>query len=245
MAPKSKHVIVTGAASGVGLACVRRLLSQPVRISAMDIRRDPIAAAFANESDRVIPIALDLADGASCRRAVDEAVDRMGPIDALLHFAAVWTGSSWEESGVSEWERVLRVNLTGTFLLAQAVAEQMVARGSGSIVLTASDSAKVGGVAGGPAYVASKGGVIGLTRSLARALGPCGVRVNAINPGVVETPMTSGWSAEVKQSAIDRTPLGRIAQPDDIADVACFLAFEQSRFITGEVVEVNGGFYFD
>jgi 3-oxoacyl-[acyl-carrier protein] reductase len=241
----TKHVVVTGAASGVGLACVRLLLNQPVRISAMDIHRDPIAAAFANVPDRVIPIVLDLADGASCRRAVDEAIDRMGPIDALLHFAAVWTGTPWEESDAAEWSRVLTVNLTGTFLLTQAVAEQMVMRRSGSIVLTASDSAKVGGVAGGPAYVASKGGVIGLTRSLARALGPLGVRVNAINPGVIETPMTSSWSAEVKRSAIERTPLGRIAQPDEIADVACFLAFEQSRFITGEVVEVNGGFYFD
>jgi NAD(P)-dependent dehydrogenase (short-subunit alcohol dehydrogenase family) len=240
-----KHVIVTGAASGVGLACTRLLLDRDVRIAAMDIRRGEIAAAFAQAGDRVIPIAVDLADGASCRGAMREALERLGHIDALLHFAAIWTGTTWEKSDAAEWGKILAVNLTGTFLLTQAVAEHMVARRSGSIVLTASDSAKVGGVAGGPAYVASKGGVIALTRSLARALGPHGVRVNAINPGVIETPMTSSWSAEIKRATIERTPLGRIAQPDDVADVACFLAFEQSRFITGEVVEVNGGFYFD
>jgi 3-oxoacyl-[acyl-carrier protein] reductase len=240
----TKNVIVTGAASGVGLACVRLLLGQSVKIAAMDIDETSMKAAFAKD-ERVIPVALDLGDGASCRRAVGEAIDRLGHIDALLHFAAIWTGSSWEESDAAEWAKILNVNLTGTFLLTKAVAEHMVTRRAGSIVLTASDSAKVGGVAGGPAYVASKGGVIALTRSLARALGPQGVRVNAINPGVIDTPMTSGWSAEVMRGAVERTPLGRIAKPDDIADVACFLAFEQSRFITGEVVEVNGGFYFD
>jgi 3-oxoacyl-[acyl-carrier protein] reductase len=139
----------------------------------------------------------------------------------------------------------LSVNLKGTFFVAKAVATHMVAQKSGSIVLTASDSARVGGVAGGPAYVASKGGVIALTRSLAKALGPHGIRVNAINPGVVDTPMTSSWPVAVKQGAIDRTPLGRLARPADIADVACFLAGDQARFITGEIVEVNGGAYFD
>jgi NAD(P)-dependent dehydrogenase (short-subunit alcohol dehydrogenase family) len=241
----TKNVVVTGAASGVGLTCARSLLDQSARIAAMDIKHDALTAALGGASNAVRPIKLDLGDAQSCRAAVSEAIDWLGHIDALLHFGAIWTGSTWDKSDAAEWGRVLAVNLTGTFLLAQATAEHMVARRAGSIVLTASDSAKVGGVAGGPAYVASKGGVIALTRSLARALGPHGIRVNAINPGVIDTPMTSEWSAEVKRATVERTPLGRIAKPDDIADVACFLAFEQARFITGEVVEVNGGFYFD
>ena len=105
--------------------------------------------------------------------------------------------------------------------------------------------AKVGGVAGGPAYVASKGAIIGITRSLAKSLGPNGVRVNAVSPGVVETPMTSSWSQTIKNRAKELTPLGRLAQPDDVAAVACFLASDDARFVTGEIVEVNGGFYFD
>ena len=125
------------------------------------------------------------------RRPCAQATEHLGSVDALIHFAGVWSGTGWEDSDPAEWARILAINLTGTFLIAQAVARHMVAAKAGAIVLTASDSAKVGGVAGGPAYVASKGGVIALTRSLARALGPHGVRVNAVNPGVVDTPMTT------------------------------------------------------
>ena len=130
-------------------------------------------------------------------------------------------------------------------MLAKAVAERMTSASGGSIVLTASDSARVGGVAGGPAYASSKGGVIALTRSLARALGPKGIRVNAINPGVVESPMTETWPRSLMEQTVARTPLGRIAVPEDIARVACFLASDAAGFMTGEVLEVNGGFYFD
>jgi NAD(P)-dependent dehydrogenase (short-subunit alcohol dehydrogenase family) len=243
MAPR--NVIVTGAASGIGRECARILLQQgEARIAALDIQEQALAQAYGDD-DRVAAIRLDLGDPESCGAAVAEAIDYLETVDALIHFAAMWSGTGWEDSDPAEWTRMLAVNLTGTFLVAQAVARHMVAVGSGAIVLTASDSAKVGGVAGGPAYVASKGGVIALTRSLARALGPHGVRVNAINPGVVDTPMTTSWSAELKRATAERTPLGRIARPDDIADVACFLASDAARFVTGEVVEVNGGFYFD
>jgi NAD(P)-dependent dehydrogenase (short-subunit alcohol dehydrogenase family) len=242
MAPR--NIIVTGAASGIGRECVRILLKDEARIAALDIQEQALAQAYGDD-DRVAAIRLDLGDPESCGAAVAEAIDYLETVDALIHFAAMWSGTGWEDSDAAEWARVLAVNLTGTFLVAQAVARHMVAAGSGAIVLTASDSAKVGGVAGGPAYVASKGGVIALTRSLARALGPHGVRVNAINPGVVDTPMTTSWSAELKRATVERTPLGRIGRPDDIADVACFLASDAARFVTGEVVEVNGGFYFD
>jgi len=189
-------------------------------------------------------LSADIGDVEQCRAVIAASASALGHIDALLHFAAVWTGKTWDQTEPGEWERVLRVNVTGTFFLARFAAEHMIPRGTGAIVLTASDSAKVGGVAGGPAYVASKGAVIGLVHSLAKALGPKGIRVNGVNPGVVQTPMTSSWPAAVKEKAIELTPLGRLAQPDDIASVACFLASEQSKFVTGEVVEVNGGFYF-
>jgi 3-oxoacyl-[acyl-carrier protein] reductase len=177
--------------------------------------------------------------------AVETATLKFGQLSALLHFAAIWTGKTWDETEPGEWERVLRVNVTGTFFLTRFVVEKMIPHKKGAIVLTASDSAKVGGVAGGPAYVSSKGAVIGLTHSLAKALGPKGIRVNAVNPGVVQTAMTASWPAAVKAKAIELTPLGRLAEPDDIASVACFLASDRSKFVTGEVVEVNGGFYFD
>jgi 3-oxoacyl-[acyl-carrier protein] reductase len=236
--------IVTGAASGVGRACTRMLLDQCCRVAAMDLRAEAICAEFPDTDSRVKPIAVDISEPAGCARATAEAIGFLGHVDALLHFAAIWVGTPWDKSEPAEWDRVLSTNVKGTFFLVQAVAAHMVKRGSGAIVLTASDSVHVGGVAGGPAYVASKGAIIGLTHSLAKALGPKGVRVNAISPGVIETAMTASWPAAVKQAAIAQTPLGRLAQPDEVASVGCFLASEQSRFITGEIVEVNGGFHF-
>lgn len=240
-----RTALVTGAASGIGRECTRMLLADGCTVVALDLKAEAVQSAFPDAGENLHAVSADIGDIPQIRSAVDIAAVRLGPIDALLHFAAIWTGKTWDETEPGEWERVLRINVTGTFFLARYVAEKMIPNRRGAIVLTASDSAKVGGVAGGPAYVASKGAVIGLTHSLAKALGPKGIRVNAINPGVVQTPMTTSWSAAVKEKAIELTPLGRLAEPDDIASVACFLASQQSKFITGEVVEVNGGFYFD
>jgi 3-oxoacyl-[acyl-carrier protein] reductase len=221
------------------------LLAAGCSVVAIDLKAEAVQAAFSDAGDALRALSADIGDIARLRETVDRAVPMLGGIDALLHFAAIWTGKTWDETEPDEWERVLRINVTGTFFLARYIAEKMIPNGRGAIVLTASDSAKVGGVAGGPAYVASKGAVIGLTHSLAKALGPKGIRVNAVNPGVVRTPMTAAWPAAVKDKAIELTPLGRLAEPDDIASVACFLASEQAKFVTGEVIEVNGGFYFD
>lgn len=237
--------IVTGAASGIGLSCARTLLAGKTRIAAIDIQSEALERAFAGHGDQVSIIVADIGQAEACKSAVAKAITRLGHIDALLHFAAAWTGSTWDQSEAAEWDRILAVNLRGTFLVAQAVAHHMVQRQQGAIVLTASDSAKVGGVAGGPAYASSKGGVIALTHSLARALGPKGIRVNAINPGVIDTPMTQGWPARLKEEYAARMPLGRLGKPQDVADVACFLVSDKARFVTGEVVEVNGGAYFD
>jgi 3-oxoacyl-[acyl-carrier protein] reductase len=236
-------VIVTGAAGGIGLSCAKSLLSEGHLVAVLDISADRLDQQFNNEP-YAIQVPLDAGSSESCRAAINEAHSRLGGLDALIHFAAIWSGTPWDKSDAAEWQRMLTVNLTGSFLLAQAAAAKMSAKG-GSIVLTASDSARVGGVAGGPAYASSKGGVIALTRSLARALGPNGIRVNAINPGVVESPMTENWPQSLLDQTVARTPLGRIAKPADIADVARFLASDAARFITGEIVEVNGGFYFD
>src|ERR1700722_16805909 len=218
--------IVTGAASGIGRECTRMLLADGYRVAGVDLKADAIASAFPNAGDKLIPISADIGDVEQCRAAGETAASKLGEISALLHFAAIWTGKTWDETEPAEWERVLRVNVTGTFFLARFVVEKMIPHKRGAIVLTASDSATVGGVAGGPAYVI--GAVIGLTHSLAKALGPKGIRVNAVNP-VVHTPMTTSWSAAVKAKAIELTPFGRLAEPDDIASVACFLASEKSN----------------
>ena len=221
------------------------LLAAGYNVVAVDLKAEAVQSAFPDAGDALHALSADIGNVARLRDTVDRAAALLGGVDALLHFAAIWTGKAWDETEPDEWDRVLRINVTGTFFLARYVAEKMIPKGRGAIVLTGSDSAKVGGVAGGPAYVASKGAVIGLTHSLAKALGPKGIRVNAVNPGVVRTPMTAAWPAAVKDKVIELTPLGRLAEQDDIASVACFLASEQAKFVTGEVIEVNGGFYFD
>jgi 3-oxoacyl-[acyl-carrier protein] reductase len=237
--------IVTGAASGIGRACVLRCVEHGTRVVAMDREMTALEAGLAGVRERVTLLAADVSDRAACEGAVAKAAATLGHLDALIHFAGIWAGTQWRASPETEWDDILAVNLKGSFFMARAAAAHMEARRRGSIVLTASDSVNVGGVGGGTAYVSSKGGVIGLCRSLARNMGALGIRVNAINPGVVETPMTAAWPAELKAETVRRTPLGRIAQPDDIADVALFLASDAARFVTGEVIEVNGGFYFD
>lgn len=239
-----KNIIVTGAASGIGRACARALLDAGHRVAVLDVAFELLQEEFGGmEGAYIVP--LDAGSPASCREAIDMAVKRLGSLNSLIHFAAIWSGITWEKSDESEWNQILAVNLTGSFLIAKAAAQHLIAAGGGSIVMTASASARVGGVAAGPAYASSKGGVISLTRSLARALGPHGIRVNSVNPGVVRSPMTESWPQAIMEQTLARTPLGRIASPEDIADVALFLALDGSRFITGEILEVNGGFYFD
>ena len=139
----------------------------------------------------------------------------------------------------------MAVNVTGSFLIAQAAARPMVERGRGAIVLTTSTSVLqgvTGGEAqGGPAYVASKGAVIALTRSLANALGPHGVRVNAVSPGITETPMIGGYTEQQRDAMLRRFPLRRFAAPEEIANAGLYLISEAASFMTGEVMHVNGG----
>jgi NAD(P)-dependent dehydrogenase (short-subunit alcohol dehydrogenase family) len=193
--------IVTGAASGIGLACVRRLATQGAQVVAVDRDAEVLARALGDAPACVHRLAIDVADRAACVAGVDQAMAQLGHLDALMHFAGIWAGTQWLDSAEAEWDRIIAVNLKGSFHMAQAAATHMARRRQGSIVLTASDSVNVGGVGGGTAYVSSKGGVIGLCRSLARNIGGQGIRVNAINPGVVDTPMTASWSADPARPA--------------------------------------------
>jgi NAD(P)-dependent dehydrogenase (short-subunit alcohol dehydrogenase family) len=165
-----------------------------------------------------------------------------------LHFAGVIDTHGIEDTSVGHWNRVISINLLGTFLMVQAVSPLMKKQGGGRIVLTASDAARKGASISGPAYAASKGGVIALTRDFAMKLGPFGISVNAICPGIVLTPMVTN-EVKISQAVIDkvvgRTPLGRLGKPDDIAAAAIMLLTDAAKFINGEIVEVNGGFFFD
>jgi NAD(P)-dependent dehydrogenase (short-subunit alcohol dehydrogenase family) len=239
-------VIVTGATGGIGQACVKRCLEDGYNVVAFGRTMERLEKVLPDRADAVAFFAGDVSRSADCSAVVDLAVKRFGQLDSIIHWAATHSPAFWTELDAEEFNRVLAINLTGSFLIAQSAARHMIQRSVGSIVLCTSGAVLFGGAggesgAGGAAYVASKAGIIGLVRSLARALGPHGIRVNAVSPGVTETPMISGYTAERRAAVTSRTVLGRLGKPDEIAAVGCFLISEAARYITGEIVNVNGG----
>lgn len=240
-----RTVLITGAASGIGCASARMLLGAGANVVAFDIQAEHMAAALPVDEPRLALYVGDVSETADCGEAVTTAVERFGALDALLHWGAAHSSARWDELDADECNRIMAVNVTGSFLIAQAAAGHMVEQGRGAIVLTTSTSVLHGVTGGrgqgGPAYVASKGAVIALTRSLARALGPHGVRVNAVSPGITETPMIAGYSEEQRADMRRRFPLGRFAEPDEIAAAGLFLISDGASFMTGEVMHVNGG----
>lgn len=243
---KGSAVLVTGAASGIGNACAARLLRKGANVVGFDRDAERLEGCFGGAQPSLALVHGDIISRDDCATAVDLCVDRFGKIDGLIHCAGIHSSRFWSDLDADELNHVLALNVTGSFLIAKAAASRMITRRNGMIVLTSSTNVITGGVGGqagigGPAYVASKAAIIGLVRSLARSLGPEGVCVNGIAPGATETPMISAYSTEHRAAQISRTPLGRFAEPDDIASVACFLVSKGARHMTGEVVIVNGG----
>lgn len=241
-----RTVIVTGAASGIGRACATRLLAEGNRVVAVDLDAARLEAALGAQSASLRFAAGDVARTATAESAAETAVSAFGGLDGLAHFAAAHSKLDWEGADEDEFNRILSINVTGSFLMAKAAARAMIDRGMpGAIVLTASGGVLMGGTGeqgrGGPAYATSKGGILVLVRALAKSWGKHGIRVNAISPGVVETAMTGDYSADAKMSAAARAALGRISQPEEQAAVAIWLLSDEAGFITGENTHVNGG----
>jgi 3-oxoacyl-[acyl-carrier protein] reductase len=242
-----RTMIVTGAASGIGKACADYLAAGGNRLVLVDIALDSLRHAVAETNDNLLLVEADLSREQDCARAVAAAADRFGRLDALMHWAGRHSIKTWDELTAEDFDALLRVNVTGAFMMAQAAARRMrdqKERG-GAIVLTGSTAvihAPIGGAAGngGPAYVTSKAAITGMVRTLARALGPFCIRVNGVAPGVTETPMISNYSQETRKLQIDNSPLGRIASAAEVAEAGCMLISDASRYVSGEVMIVNG-----
>jgi len=244
----AQSVLVTGAASGIGLACAKMLLGDGHRVLAFDPQQDRMRAALPAEGDALRVFAGDVSKSADCAAAVEIAVTAFGGLDAVMHWGAAHSSKRWDELEADECNFIMSVNVTGSFLIAQAAARHMTANGGGSIVLTTSTSVLYGVTGGqgqgGPAYVASKGAIIALTRSLARALAPA-VRVNAVSPGLTVTPMIDGMTDALRTRMLERFPMGRFGEPEEMADAGIFLISDKASFITGEIIHVNGGSNFN
>ncbi|MDE2167690.1 MAG: SDR family oxidoreductase [Alphaproteobacteria bacterium] len=236
--------IVTGAASGMGRAASSLFAREGAHVVCADVHEAGAAETAKGVGAQAISTRLDIADRRSCEAVARQTIDRFGRIDFLANFAGVWDGRNIAEIEDEHWDRILDVNLKGSFLICQAVAPAMIKQRYGRIVLIGSIAARVGGSMGGPHYAASKGGVNSLARAFARRLGQYQVTVNSINPGPVESAMTAGWSAQAKADFEKTIPLGRLGQPSDIASAALFLISDLASWITGETLDVNGGLYF-
>jgi NAD(P)-dependent dehydrogenase (short-subunit alcohol dehydrogenase family) len=241
--------VVTGAASGMGLGIARHLAAAGRRVALLDLDGDA-AATGADELVRGGATAMAVPVDVSDRAAVEDAVARvraeLGPIEILVTSAGLDEFCKFEEITVDAWQRILAVNLTGTFHCIQTVIPDMLAAGWGRIVTISSSSAQ-SGTSRMAHYVASKGGVIGLTKALAVEYAPRGITVNTIPPGFIDTPMARRAEARGDLPSIDavaaRTPVRRAGTPDDIAAACTFLCSDEAGYITGQALNVNGGWY--
>jgi NAD(P)-dependent dehydrogenase (short-subunit alcohol dehydrogenase family) len=234
--------IVTGAGSGIGAATAKTLSARGEQVVCADVKLDT-AKRIAEQLDDAIAVEVDVSNGASCDRMVDEAVRKFGTVDCIVTCAGVEKHGLGHEFSEEDFDRIIAVNLKGTWLSARSAVRVMIAGGHGGTVVMIGSINSVVGNPGASAYCASKGGVLMLGKSLALDWAPFGIRVNIVGPGVVDTPMSARSLADPQKRAkmMEKTPLGRPAPPEEIASVVAFLTSDASSFMTGAYVPVDGG----
>lgn len=239
-----RSVLVTGGASGIGEATVRMLVARGARVAVMDRDAERAHALVAElaAAGTTLAIVGDVTREEDCARCVAAVVDAFGPLDVLVNNAGGGRLLPTEELDLATWRGMIELNLDGTFLMSQHALRHMLARGRGAIVNVASVHGYVG-FARHAAYSAAKSGVLNLTRSLAVEYGTRGIRVNAVCPGVIATPLTKAQltpDAEAGLAALH--PIGRIGLPEEVAAAICFLASDDASFVTGASLMVDGGY---
>ena len=246
MSLQGRNALVTGGGSGIGRAIALRLAADGADVAVLDLRPDgarAVADEIARGGRRAAAIAVDVGDAASVTRAVAEARAALGPIHVLVNSAGIADFVTLGDLDEERWQRMLNVHLDGTYRVTRAAFADMTAAGWGRIVNIASAAALNGGGPGLAHYAAAKAGIIGFTKALAHELGPAGVTVNAIAPGLIDTPLIHGAGAPagLYDAAVARLPVRRMGQPLDIAAACAYLASDEGGFCTGQVLSPNGG----
>lgn len=240
-----KTAVITGGAQGIGLAIAETFAGAGAKVVVADV--DGVAAGHAAEQlvaagHQAIGVRTDVADEEQVERLIATCVDTYGSVDAVVNNAGVVRDATMRTMTIDQFRTVIDVNLTGTWLMTRAAGLQMRSQKSGTIVNLSSISGKVG-LIGQTNYSAAKAGIVGLTKAAAKELAPHGVRVNAIQPGLILTPMTQDMRADIKEAKLKEIPLGRTGNAREVADVALFLSSEMSSYVTASVIEVTGGRY--
>ncbi|EHI75321.1 3-oxoacyl-ACP reductase [Streptococcus criceti] len=236
----NKNVFITGSTRGIGLAIAHKFAKQGANIilNGRSAISDELLAQFAGYGVKVVAISGDVSDSADAKRMIDEAIASLGSVDVLVNNAGITNDKLMLKMTEEDFEKVLKINLTGTFNMIQAVLKPMSKARQGAIINMSSVVGLMGNV-GQANYAASKAGLLGLTKSVAREVAGRNVRVNAIAPGFIESDMTDAIPEKAKESMLGQVPMKRIGQAEEVADVAIFLAGQE--YITGQVIAIDGG----
>lgn len=235
-----KNVFVTGSTRGIGLAIAHQFasLGANVVLNGRSAISQELLDEFANYDVKVIAISGDVSDNADAKRMVDEAIAKLGSVDILINNAGITNDKLMLKMTEEDFERVLKINLTGAFNMTQSVLKPMTKARQGAIINLSSVVGLTGNI-GQVNYAASKAGLIGLTKSVAREVAARGIRVNAIAPGFIESDMTDAIPEKMRDAMVGQIPMKRIGKAEEVAQVASFLA--QQEYITGQVIAIDGG----
>ena len=241
----NRTALITGASRGIGRACAAALSDSGARVAVAARNLDQLeelASQIRSRQREAFPVAIDMTSAGSIKEALDKTAKDFGPISILVNNAGITKDGLAMRMKKDDWDSVIATNLTGAFLAIQQVLPAMMRERWGRIINISS----VVGESGNPGqanYVASKAGLIGLTKAIAQEMGSRNITVNAVAPGYIETDMTRGLSDELKNKMLEHIPLKRIGRPEDVAAAVRFLASEEASYITGHVLDVNGGLY--
>jgi 3-oxoacyl-[acyl-carrier protein] reductase len=239
---EGRVALVTGAAGGLGSVIARHLVEEGAQVVLSDVDVERLEAVGAEIGAARVVVA-DITDASGAAQLVDETLALGAGLDVLVPAAGAYDASPLEAIVGHDWDRIQAVNVKGTFLTAQAALRAMMPARSGSIVTLGSIAGQVGGVQSGAGYATSKAAVLGMTKALARAAGPYGIRVNCVSPGFIEAGMSLGITPEDRERTIGMTPLARPGTADEVASAVLWLASDAASFVTGAHLDVNGGLF--
>ena len=244
---QNRVALITGAASGIGKAIALKFASEGANIAIVDIDKqssEKLASAIKAQGGKTICVECDVTSEARVNHAVESAVDQLGALHILVNNAGISPLKPLGEISLDEWNKVLAINLTGPFLFIKAAFPHIKKAGSlGRVINMGSLAGQIGGIAVGLHYTASKGGIMSVSKQLAKLLAPYKATANNIAPGTTDTPLVQTWPEETRQALIKQIPMGRFGLPEDVANAALFIASDEAQFITGTTINVNGGMY--
>jgi 3-oxoacyl-[acyl-carrier protein] reductase len=245
---EGKVALVTGAARGIGEAIALKLAQEGADVIVVDVDLEgaqQVAREIEGLGRKAEAVQADVSQREAVHRLVSEAISVFGKIDILVNNAGIIRRGTFLDHDPQDWDKVLSVNLGGTFNCAKEVVPLMVKQGGGKIINISSVVGKMGDIASAPSYGTSKGAMNTFTKSLARELAPYGINVNAVAPHAIETDMSREWPDEKRRQIVEAIPLKRLGKPEEVAEVVAFLASDGAGFITGQILDVNGGYLMD